>query len=375
MKNRKALLALAGSLAFANSQPANAQDARAVFIDTFDRPVYVTGAPGAPNLLFVVEQTGKIRVLDDENTQTPPFLDLTTMISGGGERGVLSIAFPPDYQTSRLFYVAFTNPTGDVEIAEFRRSPTFPTRALPSSRRKVISIPHRDASNHNGGQLHFGPDGYLYISIGDGGATPESAPDLRLLLGKILRIDPKQNGGRPYTIPPDNPYRGTSNRKEIWSYGLRNPWRFAIEGNRIIIADVGAGQQEEINYLNINAAKGTNFGWPQYEGRRPHGGVAGADPAKFPMLVYNHGATRCAVIGGYVARDPAIPALQGRYLYGDFCDGVIRSMVPNVPNQTASDVRPVGIRAANLSSIGRGPNNLLYITQTSGQLSRIAPRP
>ncbi len=297
-----------------------------------------------PTLLFVVEQTGKIHVLDDEVIQTPAFLDLTTMISGGGERGVLSIAFPPDYPTSRLFYVAFTNPTGDVEVDEFRRSAD-PTRALRSSRRKVISIPHRDASNHNGGQLQFGPDGYLYISIGDGGASPRAAPDLRLLLGKILRIDPKQNGTRPYTIPSDNPYIGTSNRKEIWSYGLRNPWRFAFEGNRIIIADVGQGAQEEINYLNINSAKGTNFGWPQYEGRRFNGGVAGADPAKRPMLVYNQGSTRCAVIGGYVSRDPDIPSLQGRYLYGDFCDGVIRSMVPDVPNQTASDLRTIGIRA------------------------------
>ncbi len=258
MKNRKALLALAGTLAFAIPQPANAQDARAIFVDTFDQPVYVTGAPGAPTLLFVVEQTGKIRVLDDEVTLTPPFLDLTTMISCCGERGVLSIAFPPDYPTSRLFYVAFTNPTGDVEVDEFRRSAD-PTRAIPATRRKVISIPHRDAGNHNGGQLQFGPDGYLYISIGDGGATPEAAPNLTLLLGKILRIDPKQNGSRRYTIPSDNPYVGTSNRKEIWSYGLRNPWRFAIEGNRIIIADVGQGRQEEINYLNINAAKGTQL--------------------------------------------------------------------------------------------------------------------
>ena len=374
MKKRKALLTLAGILAFAISQPANAQDARAIFVDSFDHPVYVTGAPGAPSLLFVVEQTGKIRVLDNEVTQTAPFLDLTSGISCCGERGVLSIAFPPDYPTSRLFYVAFTKATGDVEIDEFERSPTFQTRALLSSRRKVISIPHRDAGNHNGGQLQFGPDGYLYISIGDGGATPESAPNLRLLLGKILRIDPKQNGSAPYTIPSDNPYVGTSNREEIWSYGLRNPWRFAIEGNRIIIADVGQGVQEEINYLSINAAKGTNFGWPQYEGRRPNGGVAGPDPVKFPMLVYNHGSTRCAVIGGYTSRDPDIPALRGRYIYGDFCDGVIRSMVPDVPNQTASDLRPVGIRAPNLSSIGRGPNNRLYITQTTGELSRIAPR-
>ena len=186
MKNQNVFFALLGSIAVFSLQPANAQPAQAVFIDTFDSPVYVTGAPDTPDLLFVVEQTGKIKIhnLADETTLARPFLDLTTMISGGGERGVLSIAFARDYPTSRLFYVAFTNPTGDVEVDEFRRSAD-PTRANAATRRKVISIRHRDAGNHNGGQLQFGPDGYLYISIGDGGATPEAAPDLRLLLGAV----------------------------------------------------------------------------------------------------------------------------------------------------------------------------------------------
>jgi len=368
-------LALAASL-FAGARPVQAADAQATLIGTFDNPVYVTGAPGEATLLFVVEQTGKIRVLDNEMTITRPFLDLTSMITCCGEQGVLSIAFPPDYQTSRLFYVAFNNPTGDVEVSEFRRTTTSHMVANPASRRRVIAIRHRDAGNHNGGQLQFGPDGYLYISIGDGGATPEAAPNLKLLLGKILRIDPRQTGSRPYKVPAGNPFIGTTNRKEIWSYGLRNPWRFTFEGNRIVIADVGQSAFEEINYLNVNVAKGANFGWPKFEGRHNTGdGPAGAAPPTFPMLVYNHNNGRCAIIGGAISRDPAIPALSGRYVYGDYCEGVIRSMVPDVANNRATDLRPVGITATQLSSFGRGPGNRIYFTQTTGELSRLSAPP
>lgn len=353
---------------------ARADDASAALIDFFDNPVYVTGAPGEANLLFVIEQPGRIRVLDNEVTVTRPFLDITSLVTFGGEQGLLSIAFPSDYQTSRLFYVAFTNNNGDVEVDEFRRSAANHQAANPNTRRRVIVIPHRDAGNHNGGQLQFGPDGHLYISIGDGGATPEAAPNLRLLLGKILRIDPRRKGARRYTIPNDNPFVGTANRAEIFSYGLRNPWRFTFEGNRIVIADVGQGEFEEINYLNINAARGANFGWPQFEGRHNTGnGPPGADPVTFPMLVYSHNAGGCAVIGGYVSRDPAVPALAGRYVYGDLCDGIIRSMVPDVPAQRATGRRTVGIVAPNLSSFGRGPHRRLYFTQTTGELSRLAP--
>src|SRR5690242_11148708 len=284
---------------FAAACSANAADAKATLIDTFDSPVYATAAPGEPTLLFVVEQTGKIRAVDNDVTQARAFLDLSSIISCCGERGVLSMAFPPDYQTTRLFYVAFTNPTGDVEVSEFRRTVSSHKVANPATRRTVITIRHRGAGNHNGGQLQFGPDGFLYISVGDGGElTPRGwpAPDLHQLLGKILRINPKKSGDRPYTIPAGNPYIGTSNRKEIYAYGFRNPWRFTFEGNNIIIADVGQSAWEEINYLRLVDAKGANFGWPDWEGRHRFDSPKvppGPDKPTFPMLNYNHNG-RCA---------------------------------------------------------------------------------
>jgi len=283
------------------------------------------------------------------------------------------MAFAPDYETSGLFYVAYTNPTGDVEIDEIARLNRF--QAEPSSRRRVLVIPHREASNHNGGQLQFGRDGYLYISVGDGGAIAEPgtpARDLNSLLGKMLRIDPKQAGARPYTIPADNPFVRTNFRHEIYAYGLRNPWRFTFDGTRIIIADVGQGRQEEVNFLDVSNAKGVNFGWPEYEGNLLHDAdLPGRHPPKFPMITYNHNNGRCTVIGGYLMRDPDVVALRGRYIYGDYCDGRIMSVVPDVAAQEATDLRFTGIIAPSLSSFGKGPGNAIYFTQTTGELSRI----
>jgi glucose/arabinose dehydrogenase len=360
------------------AKPALAQPAGIQLIDsTFNNPVYVTGAPGASSstLLFVVEQPGVIRVLDNEVKDAVPFLNVASVVSFGGERGLLSVAFHPSYETNRLFYVAFTNKPGDVEVAEFKRRAANPKRADPTTRRRVIVIPHRDANNHNGGQLQFGPDGFLYISIGDGGATPEAAPNLRLLLGKILRINPQQQGASPYTVPPDNPYVGIANRrKEIYAYGLRNPWRFSFDGTRIAIADVGQTQREEVNLLSVPGAKGMNFGWPQYEGRQPFDSShPGPDPAKMPIYSYGHTAGRCAIIGGYVSHDPRIPGIRNRYLFGDLCGGRIFSLLPNVQTQQVSQVQYTGITAPNLSSFGVGPNMRIYFTQTSGQLTRIDP--
>jgi glucose/arabinose dehydrogenase len=353
--------------------PAAAADGKLKLIATFNTPVYVTEAPGDSSLLFVVEQTGRIFLLKNEIKQAQPFLDVSSLISCCDERGLLSVAFPPNYQTSKRFYIAFTNPDGDVEVDEFQRSSN-PLFANASTRRQIIVVPHRDAGNHNGGQLQFGGDGTLYISIGDGGAlSPPGypAPDKSMLLGKILRIDPRQNGAQPYTIPPSNPFVGSGDREEIYAYGLRNPWRFSIDSGNIIIADVGQSQWEEINYLPLSAARGTNFGWPQYEGNHNfNNSLPGEDPPKFPMLVYDHNGGRCAVIGGYVSKDPAVPSLQGRYLYGDLCEGQIRSFVADVSSQRATKQRPAGIVAANITSFGRG-NNHIYVTQTSGQLSRI----
>ncbi len=351
--------------------------AQAVLIGTFDSPVYVAAAPGYPNLLFVVEQSGRIQILRNEVQLALPFLDISNIVNFGGERGLLSMAFAPDYTTSGRFYVAFNNKNGAVEIDEFMRSAAHATRADRTSRRILLIIPHPGASNHNGGQLQFGPDGYLYISVGDGGALSppgEPARNLDDLRGKILRIDPLPSGGQPYGIPPDNPYVATAHRKEIYAYGFRNPWRFSFDLNRIAIADVGQSSREEVDFLDVTSAKGVNFGWPQYEGdvvfdnTRP-----GPDPAKFPMFVYPHTGGRCAIIGGFVSRDPAIPALKGRYLYGDLCDGDIRSFIPNVAKQKAGDDTSVGISAPGLTGFGKGRGGVMYITQTSGAVSRIAP--
>jgi glucose/arabinose dehydrogenase len=358
--------------------PAVADDASAVFIGSFDNPVYIATAPGQRRLLFVVEQPGRIQVLRDEQRLPQPFLDIANLVNFGGERGLLSMAFAPDYASSGLFYVAFNNSTGDVEVDEFQRKAGSNIRADRASRRVLLKVRHRDAGNHNGGQLQFGPkDGLLYISTGDGGEVfprGEDSRDPHKLLGKILRIDPHPGGGKAYTIPPSNPYVGGGGRAEVFAYGFRNPWRFSFDGPLILIGDVGQGQREEINILKTDDANGTNFGWPQYEGDiffaedRP-----GPDPAMPPMFVYSHNDGGCAVIGGFIVRDPTLPALAGRYVYGDLCTGDIRSFIPHVGPQTATKDRSTGISLPGLTSFGRGLDGTIYLSQGNGDVSRMGP--
>lgn len=380
----KTSIVLAAAAVFVGAaSPVQALMAEATRIPgTFTSPIYVTSAPNTPNLLFVVEQIGTIQVLENEVKRPQPFLNIEALVSAGGERGLLSIAFAPDYATSRRFYVAFTNQTGDLEINEFR-SPNSPYRATPSTRRRLLTIRHREADNHNGGQLAFGPDGLLYISTGDGGEVfprGKYSRDLNSLLGKILRIDPTPDRDRPYTIPADNPRFDTSRqRDEIFAYGLRNPWRFSFDGNRIAIADVGQSAQEEINFLTIAAARGANFGWPAYEGNaafvQTNPPPPGPDEPTFPMHTYLQADGGCAVIGGYVSRDPNVPALSRRYVYGDLCTGEVRSFVPDVVGQEARGDRLVLRRANGLTSFGVGPDRRMYFTQSSGELKRIDPLP
>jgi glucose/arabinose dehydrogenase len=326
------MVAAIALLAVLFATPAYAQAAaRLVFLGAFENPTFVTVAPGEPDLLFVVERPGVIRLLRNEQRVMRPFLDIRDLVLGdpdpdaGNEQGLLSMAFAPDYAQSGRFHVAFTNNQGDVEIDEFSRNSNNPDRTNPQTGRALLVIPHRKASNHNGGQRNFGPDGLLYISTGDGGhQTPpgELARDLRKRLGKILRIDPLPDGARPYGIPASNPFVGEPGRDEIFAYGLRNPWRFSFDGERIAIANVGQGRREEVNFLPIADARGANFGWPQYEGDLVFDNTRrGPDPAIFPMFVYNHNAGRCAIIGGYLVRNVNLPALDGRYIYGDACTG------------------------------------------------------
>jgi glucose/arabinose dehydrogenase len=340
-------------------------------------PTDIQHAGDGSGRLFFVQQNGLIRMFRNGALAAQPFLDIRAKTRLDSERGLLGLAFPPGFDRKQRFYVNYTDLDGNTVIAQYRVS-TNADLADAASETVLLHITQPFA-NHNGGQLRFGPDGYLYIGMGDGGSAGDpmrNSQNLGSLLGKMLRIDPRKTATRSYSIPPDNPYVGTTNRKEIFAYGFRNPWRFTFEGNLIVIADVGQSSFEEINYLNLADAKGANFGWPDWEGRQPFDSPdvpPGPDPPTFPMLVYNHNNNRCAVIGGYVSHDPAISALSGRYLYGDLCDGKIRSMVPHVATQKATDIRLVGITAPNLSSFGRGPDSRLYITQTTGELSRIEP--
>jgi glucose/arabinose dehydrogenase len=363
---------------------AQAQTFTAVPVGTFANPVYVEDAPGAPNLLFVVERAGRIMVLQNGVVQPVPFLDIRNLVLGPGdlnqlgEDGLFSMAFPPDYQTSGRFYVMYTLTNGALTIDEFRRSATNPLLANRNSRRRVLNIPHPLYSNHNGGQLQFGPDGLLYASVGDGGGTPagQQARNKESLLGKILRINPLPSLLKAYTIPPTNPYVGIPGKDEIYAYGLRNPWRFSFDGSTLTIGDVGAGAIEEVNVLPLASARGANFGWPQYEGNQIKDPTRpGADPPTFPMHTYPHTGGACSVTGGYVVHDPGLPALAGRYLYGDYCTGQLRSFAPDVPAQQAIGDAALGINAPQLTSFGEGAGGQIYFTQLSGAVWQLEQAP
>jgi glucose/arabinose dehydrogenase len=346
-------------------------------IGSFDSPVYVAGAPGFPELLFVVEQPGRIVVVRGGHRLRRPFLDLRGEISSGGERGLLSIAFPLDYVRNRRFYVYYTDPAGNIRVDEFRRAST--TRAAKGSRRKVIVVPHPVNSNHNGGQLQFLGD-LLYIGTGDGGAggdPPNNAQNKDVLLGKLLRIDPRPTGGRPYTVPADNPFVGRPGRDEIYSYGLRNPFRFSFDRRRprIAIGDVGQNRFEELDYVTVARARGANFGWDAFEGFSKYDEEDGntPDPGGTVKPIFAYGRGRgCTIIGGYVVRDPRLPGLLGRYVYADLCDGQLRSLVPHL--KRASGDRSLGLRISTPSSFGEDNLHRLYVASLDGPVYRLVPR-
>jgi glucose/arabinose dehydrogenase len=348
-------------------------------IGSFDAPVYVAGAPGFPELLFVVEQPGRIVVMRGGKQLPKPFLDLRGQVSYGGERGLLSLAFPLDYARSKRFYVYYTDNDGNIRIDEFKRRSA--TRARSGSRRKVIVIPHQVNSNHNGGQLQF-LGNLLYFGTGDGGSggdPPNNAQDKDVLLGKLLRIDPRPSKGRPYTVPADNPFVGRPGRDEIYSYGLRNPFRFSFDRRRprIAIGDVGQNEFEELDYATVDAARGANFGWDAFEGFSKYTGESSGTPdpgnTVKPILAYNHSrGNSCSIIGGYVVRDPRLPKLQGRYVYADLCEGQLRSLVPHL--KRASDERKLGLHVESPSSFGEDDQHRLYVTSVEGPVYRLVPR-
>jgi hypothetical protein len=352
-------------------------------IGAFDAPIYVTHAPGTQGFLYVAEQGGRIRVVDHGTVRSQPFLDISGRVQCCGEQGLLSIAFDPRYRSNRLFYAAYTNDNGALQVDEFRTGSN--RQANRFSRRTVLVVPHPDAGNHNGGQLQFGPDGLLYISTGDGGGGGDqfdNARKLKALLGKLLRINPHRSGGQPYTEPRGNPYVGRTGRDEIYSYGFRNPWRFSFDSanGNLAIGDVGQGAWEEVDYETRKRAKGSYFGWPTFEGNadydpsRPDPNPTRRPPI-FPIAVKDHGGDGyCAIIGGYVVHSSELSLLNGRYVYTDNCNGDIRSLRPTTPR--ASGDRNTGLSVSGPSAFGVGIGGQLYVAaQGSGRVFQIIQRP
>lgn len=369
-----------------SGQPAEAAAAKGKLalkrVGNFQEPVYVAAAPGFPRLLFVVEQEGRVMILDGGRRLGTPFLDLSGEISSGGERGLLSIAFPPDYASSGSFYVYYTDPAGNIRIDEFRRRS--PTRAAAGSQRQVIVIPHPVNSNHNGGQLQFLGD-LLFLGTGDGGSAgdpPNNAQNKDSLLGKLLRIDPRPSGGDPYSVPASNPFVGKPGRDEIYSYGLRNPFRFSFDTvssgqPRIAIGDVGQNAFEELDYTTVAAAGGANFGWDAFEGHAPYDDENGdtADPGGTvkPIFAFPHSrGGSCSIIGGYVVRDRALRSLYRRYVYADLCEGELRSLVPHL--KRAGHDRKLGLSVASPSSFGEDARGHLYVTSLEGPVYRLVEK-
>jgi len=352
-------------------------------VGNFDEPTYVTGAPGFLKLLFVVEQAGRVAVMRGGHELGHPFLDISGLVGDGGERGLLSIAFPPDYLQTRRFYAYYTDNQGNIRVDEFHRRTA--TRAAPGSRRPVIEIPHPVNANHNGGQLQFLGD-LLYLGTGDGGSggdPPNNAQNKESLLGKLLRIDPRPSDGRAYTVPADNPFVGKPGRDEIYSYGLRNPFRFSFDTTsakqpRIVIADVGQNHFEELDYTAVAGANGANFGWDAFEGNAPYteenSGTPDPGNTIKPILAYSHDRDggSCSIIGGYMVGKGGPDTLRGRYLYADYCSGVLRSLIPHL-RRGSSDHR-TGLLVTSPASFGEDDRGRIYVTSQDGTVYRIVAR-
>jgi hypothetical protein len=365
------LLALLGGAAIA-------QGATLQQIGGFEEPIYVTSDPGNANRLFVVERAGRIEQVQEGSVSA--FADLRSTVSCcEGERGLLSMALAPDFDTSGRLFVDYIGKEAEPEIhvAELRASGT---TAPLTSLRVILSIPHPNQSNHYGGQLQFGPEGDLFVSTGDGGGSNDqehNAQNVTKPLGKILRLDPDPSGALPYTVPADNPFvTGTGWAPLVWSYGLRNPFRFSFDrdGSAMLVGDVGQSAREEVDRAPAPGyGRGVNYGWNCREGTIAGPATDEGCPGAFaePIFDYEHnappegGAARCAIIGGYVVHDSGLGSLIGRYIYGDNCSPGIRSIEPTAAVPATTD-RSEGIAVAGLTSFGEDSCGRLYATSSSG---------
>ncbi len=356
---------------------ASARPVRLLRLGNFDEPTYLA-APRGDSRRFVVERGGRILVVKGGRTLAQPFLDISGLVTTGGESGLLSMAFAPDYRSSGLFYVYYTDQQGYPTIAQYRRSEGNPDQADPNSRRTTMRVPHH-RFNHKGGQIQFGPDGRLYAAFGDGGGggdPDENAQNLSRILGKMVRIAPLEGGG--YTVPDDNPFVNRSGaRGEIYAYGLRNPYRFSFDRRTgdLTIGDVGQDAVEEIDYVPGRSGRpprgGYNFGWDVFEGRdRYESGTArGHVP---PVIAHSQDDGFCSIIGGYVIRDRALGrGWNGRYVYGDYCNARVR--LARLRRGSAPS-RGTALRVPGLVSFGEDGSGRIYAVSLNGPVYRIGRR-
>jgi glucose/arabinose dehydrogenase len=379
---------LPGGASAGSSARLNLDDARIELtpVADVDQPVAMVPRPGSPTL-FVAEKAGRVRAIqvtpetDPDGTGSILYavedccvLDLSGEVDGDGERGLLGLAFSTD---GRKLYAYFTGLDGTIHVVEHLMEGD---RARPDTRRELLTLPH-GRPNHNGGQLAIGPDGFLYVGVGDGGGAGDpdgNGQDRGTLYGKILRIDPEGRGAGAYGVPPDNPYASGGGAPEVWLYGARNPWRFSFDRQTedLWAADVGQDDVEEVNRLGAEpggAGRGANLGWKEMEGsRRFRGGTPPADHVP-PVYEYSHDDGGCGVIGGYVYRGTILADLDGTYLYGDTCLGVIRGLLTR--DGAVIDEADLGatVPENTLSSFAEDNDGELYVLSLAGEVYRVDP--
>ncbi len=339
----------------------------------FNRPLYVTHANDDSGRIFVVEQGGLIWAVQDDNLIKDPFLDVSTLVSrDANERGLLGLAFHPQYAENGYFFIDYTDSQGNTAIARYQVSADSPNKADPASAQIIFNL-DQPYGNHNGGQIAFGPDGYLYVALGDGGSANDplgNGQNPHTLLGTILRLDVNTETG--YAIPEDNPFAdGVNGAPEVWAWGLRNPWRFSFD--RVIgdlyIGDVGQNLWEEIDFQPADSAGGENYGWNIYEGTHPFSGAPAPEDMVLPVAEYGHDSG-ISVSGGYVYRGEALPDLQGVYFYADYGAGTIWMLYRDAAGewQNALFMRTALI----ISSFGEDQQGELYVVNHGGGIARLA---
>lgn len=362
---KKLLLAL--SFAFASDMIA--QQITLEEFATASNPVEITASPTNDNRLFVVQQSGLIRIINPNGTfEATNFLNITDRVNFSGEMGLLGLAFHPQFATNRYFYVYYNRAGRTITVSRFTANSSNPNTADPATEKVMLSIP-KSQTNHNGGSIHFGADGYLYISTGDGGGGGDpdnNAQNKNSLLGKLLRID--VNSDNAYNIPPNNPFVGVDGADEIWSYGLRNGWKYSFDRttNNIWIADVGQNLIEEINKVSATTTA-VNYGWRCYEGNDAYNtsGCANASTMTFPVVDYDHSGGKCSITGGYVYRGNLYTDLIGKYIFADYCSQQIGILDNTTITWTSA------FSGNNFTTFGEDNSKQLYVAAQNGKIFKV----